>query len=501
MVEVEGKRSYFSGTRIEKLSFSKNRIQGTPCLCEAEWFVGVVMHKTALKLVFTAIGLVSPASAQTKNDVALAQTYLNLLGYNAGVVDGVWGGATERALIAFLERSQIAWDGQLDQNELKLLVDASQGTAGFGAVSTKILEDNFCAAKDAGNDAYATLLFSYRGDIRRLDRDGILSSDEQYFLGETHFVTLNEETGYFLVAGVDELGEPPNETLPTMFAAPNVSPDNLYGHGRDVGLEVQQVNLAGVHEVDLDGDGDDDLVIVDYGEHDVDELKGGSVRVALFDADSGRYAILTIDAPKQSNHRSVVVDVDRDGDLDIVVAGRIHGSDSTARRGFVTVFENDGAGGFVENQRLLPNQQKRWFVDARDFNGDGFADLVLGGWGRVPHLILLDNTISGRSIQIQFPGEDQEILSMTTRDDGEAVNAYFFTTNDYNAFNLYRVVVVEGQQRSAEKIWSADRNNKDFGFAHPSRVYGCGDGVFYFRSWPRSDYFNKENGFRFLTDY
>lgn len=259
--------------------------------------------------------------------------------------------------------------------------------------------------------------------------------------------------------------------------------------------------MTGIHEVDLDDDGDDDLVFVDYGEHDMKGIKGGTVRVALFNAETNSYEINSLGAPRQSNHRSVVVDIDRDGDLDIVVAGRIHGSDGTSRRGFVTVFANNGSGAFAEDQRLLPSQRKRWFVDARDFNGDGFADLVLGGWGNVPHLILLDNSISGRTIRIQLPGQDQELLSMTTRQNGSELTAYFFTTHDYQVFNVYRVVIEDRQQQSAKVIWSADRNERDFGFDHSSFIYGCDDGIYYFRDKPRSDYFFKVNGFRYLTDY
>ncbi len=286
-----------------------------------------------------------------------------------------------------------------------------------------------------------------------------------------------------------------------MFGAPGVDPENVYGYGQQVGLEFDQTNLTGVHEVDVDRDGDDDLVLVDYGEHDVEAKMGGSISIAYYDASTGKYDVRALNVPRQLNHRSVVVDVDRDGDLDIVAAGRIHNSDKSRTRGFVTVYTNDGAGNFEENQRLLPRQQKRWFVDARDFDFDGFPDLVLGGWGKVPHLILLDNTISGRKIQISFPGVEQEILSMTTRRNEAGTTAYFFTTHDYEVFNLFRVEIADDRQQSVEKIWSANRNDKTFGYATPSTIYGCEDGINYYRMWAKDQYFNRMNGFYSLSDY
>jgi peptidoglycan hydrolase-like protein with peptidoglycan-binding domain len=51
--------------------------------------------------------------ALAEDTVSKVQRYLNILGYDAGVVDGLYGEKTERALeVFYLER------GQSDNNEL-----------------------------------------------------------------------------------------------------------------------------------------------------------------------------------------------------------------------------------------------------------------------------------------------------------------------------------------------------------------------------------------------
>lgn len=452
-------------------------------------------------VAFAASIIASDANAQSRDTVSLAQSYLNVLGYDAGTVDGLWGGKTERAITGFLDAQDLRWDGSLDQQEIGLLSSSARELEQFGLVSTEILGRNFCSAKDLEGSAYEAYLLNRRGEVRRFDAEDILTPRTLYYLDTPYFVTLNQKDSYFFAAAIDENEHQPNETLPVLIGAPHGSSQHLYGYGSIVGLEIEQANLSSIHEIDLDNDGDEDLVFVDYGEHDVEALMGGKIQIALFDENSNSYKVTSLNAPKQSNHRSVVVDIDRDGDLDIVSAGRIHGRDNTSQRGFVTVFKNDGFGKFEEDQSLLSRQMSRWFVDAADFNGDGFADIVLGGWGDVQHLILLDNSLSGRKIHVELPGPDQSILSMTTRKNDEVVEAYFFTTHDYQDFSVYRVIFDNEMQSTAEVVWTANRNDKNFGYATPNYIFGCDDGIYYFRQWPKNEYFTNEGGFTLMMEY
>ena len=76
------------------------------------------------KSVFTALIFLLCASQAMSNDVVKTQKMLNQLGYNAGPVDGAYGGKTKRALEAFYAKSGGSFDGKLDANEITDLTSA-----------------------------------------------------------------------------------------------------------------------------------------------------------------------------------------------------------------------------------------------------------------------------------------------------------------------------------------------------------------------------------------
>lgn len=71
----------------------------------------------AIAPVTFAIGM----NAATPDEVRETQTALNELGFDPGVVDGLWGRRTESALVAFLESIGESFDGTLSNNELDAL--------------------------------------------------------------------------------------------------------------------------------------------------------------------------------------------------------------------------------------------------------------------------------------------------------------------------------------------------------------------------------------------
>ena len=81
----------------------------------------VVIKK--LLSIITILSLLIP-HAVFADTVAQSQRMLNQLGYNAGPVDGAYGGKTKRALEAFYAKSGGSYDGKLDTNEVADLTAA-----------------------------------------------------------------------------------------------------------------------------------------------------------------------------------------------------------------------------------------------------------------------------------------------------------------------------------------------------------------------------------------
>ena len=79
------------------------------------------------KSVFTALIFLLCASQAMSNDVVKTQKMLNQLGYNAGPVDGAYGGKTKRALEKFYTALGSIYDGKLDANEFIDLNAAMEG--------------------------------------------------------------------------------------------------------------------------------------------------------------------------------------------------------------------------------------------------------------------------------------------------------------------------------------------------------------------------------------
>ncbi len=117
---------------------------------------------------------------------------------------------------------------------------------------------------------------------------------------------------------------------------------------------------------DVDGDGDQDLVLAQ---------ENATNLVLLNDGDAG-FTIGTLDGGDGDNEDVRLIDLDGDGDLDLVT---VHEDDQQHY-----VLENDGSGGFTEVDGWFPDGLRSTAnaLEVFDVDGDGTAELLLGNAGR-----------------------------------------------------------------------------------------------------------------------
>ena len=133
---------------------------------------------------------------------------------------------------------------------------------------------------------------------------------------------------------------------------------------------------------DLNGDGRSDVYAPNFGPHN-NATQGGRDQVWL-SRPGGTLALASTGATQGLAHGVTYGDIDRDGDIDVVVNDvTLPSQGPRADR----ILINNGQGAFTDNQALLPPSLRTgpdklshtWSLLA-DLTGDGAPDLVLGTW-------------------------------------------------------------------------------------------------------------------------
>ena len=131
------------------------------------------------------------------------------------------------------------------------------------------------------------------------------------------------------------------------------------------------LSLGDAEPGDVDGDGDLDLVLADWGPGNNMTNDGGRTRLWLNDG-AGRFTDETAERMPATRVRFSwdleLVDVDNDLDLDVLV--------SCKRCAGSMLFRNDGSGTFEQDPRGLPQYTNNYELEPMDLDGDGFLDLV-----------------------------------------------------------------------------------------------------------------------------
>ena len=108
--------------------------------------IGVSGMKKLLSII-TILTILIPQGVFA-DSVAQSQRMLNQLGYNAGPVDGAYGGKTRRALEAFYAKSGGSYDGKLDTNEVIDLKNAVKEIKTNNGKYKKILPERYSRYPD-----------------------------------------------------------------------------------------------------------------------------------------------------------------------------------------------------------------------------------------------------------------------------------------------------------------------------------------------------------------
>lgn len=132
-----------------------------------------------------------------------------------------------------------------------------------------------------------------------------------------------------------------------------------------------ELSVGDAEPGDVDGDGDLDLVLADWGPGNNVTNSGGRTRLWLNDG-SGRFRDATDehmpDILVRFSWDLELVDVDNDYDLDVLV--------SCKRCAGSKLFLNGGAADFEHDASGLPQYTNNYEFEAMDLDGDGFLDLV-----------------------------------------------------------------------------------------------------------------------------
>jgi hypothetical protein len=152
----------------------------------------------------------------------------------------------------------------------------------------------------------------------------------------------------------------------------------LLGRG---GLEFEEVTDTHLPQVDasvgdvavgdVDGDGDLDLALADWGPGDPYDSEGAPAMLWLNDG-AGVFTDVSADRlPRKKIRYSwdlEMVDVDNDLDLDLAISCR------TCTGNFL--YHNDGSGTFTDASEQLPQHNNNYEFEAMDVTGDGYLDLA-----------------------------------------------------------------------------------------------------------------------------
>jgi hypothetical protein len=265
----------------------------------------------------------------------------------------------------------------------KLWVDATATTIGETKEWTNKVE-----VADINNDGRPDLLFANGGDYStpgtpEFSRVFVNDGPGRMFIERTKEV-FGAVPGISRVIKARDLND--DGLTDIVLGMTYQTQTRLYlGTGAGAFKEVTSTNLpqmplsiGDLEPGDVDGDGDLDLVLADWGPGNNMSNAGGRTRLWLNDG-AGKFTDATDakmpDVLIRFSWELEFVDTDNDYDLDVLV--------SCKRCGGSAMFRNDGAGKFTDASGSLPAYTNNYEFEAMDLDGDAFLDLVTMNDGEI----------------------------------------------------------------------------------------------------------------------
>lgn len=334
-----------------------------------------MISKRFSSLMVTAI-LATPLYAGTVDD---AQRMLNNLGYNAGPVDGAYGGKTRRALEAFYADIGSKFDGKLDANEV---VDLSQAMsrAGISMVSKSGVEIENAYAQGADETLYMIQLplpgaidgrywWSWSPTFADFNNDGILDIFMSGVKPGFKYVPegwIGTNTGD--ACGPEKNGCPGPNALPSLFIGNgdgtyNLRDDLIVDNRKNPGQDLPRQQMV----ADYNGDGTPDVYLADTGNG---QHRGYRDSYYLSQPNGTWLESSNTHLSKPGfvtyDHGAATGDIDGDGDMDVIIGDPADG-------GKLQCLVNDGTG--YLKQRVC-GRVHAFTMELVDWDGDGDLDLA-----------------------------------------------------------------------------------------------------------------------------
>ena len=204
---------------------------------------------------------------------------------------------------------------------------------------------------------------------------------------------------------------------------------------------------TGVVTADVDSDGDYDIVTMS---NDPDVVSQNGLNV-LLNSGAGSFSSPIFTQGTEGALRLVSLDIDKDGDSDFATV-------DNQEQGSVTTYRNSSgtlSKGQVVQLSPFPNS-----ITVADVNKDGFVDIVVaGGWNKNVSILLNDvNGIFHLDADLIAPGSPQTVTASDYNGDGytDLATSYYKGSNENNTYFGY--YFQEGPSNSAPTLTTI--NNK-----------------------------------------